>query len=247
MSIYGPVRGLLVPQANTTVEPEMRMLLTGTLLSARLRSSSPDSRTRGVEYLERVEEFLLDFDTAPLTAVGFAYTACSYFIGTVREDELFGRLSSTRGHPVLAAAASVRAALTVLGATRIGLVSPYPAWLHEAADRYWRGAGFEPVHSSSLVPDMGDTRAIYKLGPVRVGDLAKVASEVDAIVLSGTGLPSLPTIAAADTLGVPVVSSNLCLAWAMAGGAPATLRAFLAPDAAWRSKLAQAMTEAGGG
>ena len=31
---YGPVFGLLTPQANTTVEPEMQLLLRGTLLTA---------------------------------------------------------------------------------------------------------------------------------------------------------------------------------------------------------------------
>jgi len=245
MSLYGPVRGLLVPQANTTVEPEMRLLLAGTLLSARLRSRSDDSRTRGLEYLDRLEEFLLDFDTAPLTAVGYAYTASSYFSGPAREDETFDRLSAKRGHPVLAAARSVRAALAALGARRIALVSPYPAWLHEAAGRYWREAGFEPRHSNSLAPDMGDTRAIYSLPPASADALAGLAREVDAIVISGTGLPSLPTIAAGDGLGVPIVSSNLCLAWAMSGGGSAALRELLAPTAAWRTRLAAALEDAG--
>ncbi|MBV8537431.1 MAG: hypothetical protein JO128_17665 [Alphaproteobacteria bacterium] len=245
MSFYGPVRGLLVPQANTTVEPEMRLLLTGTLLAARLRSRSDDSKTRGLDYLEHLEEFLLDFDTAPLACAGYAYTASSYFTGPAREDETVDALSARRGYPVLPAARSVRAALSALGARRIALVSPYPAWLHEAAGRYWREAGFEPRHSNSLAPDMGDTRAIYKLAPASAEALAGIAREVDAIVISGTGLPSLPTIVAGDGLGVPVLSSNLCLAWAMSGGGLATLRGLLAPDAAWRARLAVALKDPG--
>jgi maleate isomerase len=241
MSGYGPIRGVMVPQANTTVEPEMRVLLAGTLLSARLRSRSEDSRTRLVEYLDRIEEFLLDFDTAPLLSAGFACTASSYFIGPAREDAVFDGLSGRRGHPVLSAARSLRAALSALGARRIGLVSPYPAWLHDAADRYWRDAGFEPVRSTSLAAGMGDTRAIYKLSAPAVDGLTDIAAAVDAIVISGTGMPSLPTIAAADRLGVPVVSSNLCLAWAMSGGLAAGLRDLLAPAAAWRARLAEAL------
>ena len=37
---YGPVFGLLTPQANTTVEPEMRLLLRGALLTVRCTSAS---------------------------------------------------------------------------------------------------------------------------------------------------------------------------------------------------------------
>lgn len=241
MSLYGPIRGVMVPQANTTVEPEMRVLLGGTLLSARLRSRSEDSRTRLVEYLDRIEEFMLDFDTAPLLSVGFACTGSSYFIGAAREDAVFDRLSATCGRPVLSAARALRAALSALGARRIGLVSPYPTWLHEAADRYWREAGFEPVRSTSLAATMGDTRAIYKLSAPDVGALADIATAVDAVVISGTGMPSLPTIAAAGRLGVPVVSSNLCLAWAMTGGTAADLRELLTPAAAWRARLDEAV------
>ena len=243
-SIYGTIRGIMVPQANTTVEPEMRLLLSGTLLAARLRSRSQDSRTRLVEYLDRIDEFLLDFDVAPLESIGFACTASSYFIGAAAEDALFDRLSSARKTPVLSAARSLRQALTALGARRIGLVSPYPDWLHEAAAGYWRDAGYTPVRSTSLVGTMGDTRAIYALPPPEAQTLNSIAADVDAIVISGTGMPSLPTIAAADALGKPVVSSNLCLAWAMAGGSSADLKAMLATAAPWRARLATVLKEA---
>jgi len=247
VSVYGAVRGVMVPQANTTVEPEMRVLLGGTLLAARLRSRSADSRTRLVEYLDRVREFLLDFDTAPLRCAGFACTASSYFIGAAREDALFDGLSGECGYPVVPAARALRGALTALGARRIALVSPYPSWLHEAASRYWQDAGFVPVHSATLAADMADTRAIYGLPAPDLAALAGAAAQADAIVISGTGMASLPAIAAADGLGVPVLSSNLSLAWALESGSAARLRELLAPAAAWRARLAQFLLDAAHG
>ena len=92
---------------------------------------------------------------------------------------------------------------------------------------------------------MGDTRAIYALPPPSAEQLADIARAVDAIVISGTGMPSLPAIASGDGLGVPVLSSNLCLAWAMTGGSEPQLRALLATDAPWRRRLAAAAGEAG--
>ena len=45
---YGLVIGIAVPQANTTVEPEMQALLgaSHSVLTARMTSPSPDSRQR---------------------------------------------------------------------------------------------------------------------------------------------------------------------------------------------------------
>jgi hypothetical protein len=62
-------------------------------------------------------------------------------------------------------------------------------------------------------------------------------------LLSGTGMPTLRTVMA-NTLGLPVISSNLCLAWAMQAvvkpsmASRAALLDFLMGDAAWRKRLA---------
>jgi maleate isomerase len=41
----------------------------------------------------------------------------------------------------------------------------------------------------------------------------------DAVLITGTGMPSLRLILAlGPALGLPVLSSNLCLAWALTGG-----------------------------
>ena len=83
---YGPVIGLAVPQANTTVEPEMQALLGvgHTLLTARMTSSAADSRQRLLDYFDRLPQTLAQFDVAPMRVAGFACTGSSYLSGAGR-------------------------------------------------------------------------------------------------------------------------------------------------------------------
>ena len=83
---------------------------------------------------------------------------------------------------------------------------------------YWIGRGFDVVNTTRIAITSDDTRAIYEL---RAQDaLATLQTidynAVDAILLTGTGMPSLSAvIALMKSTGKPVVSSNLCLTWAM--------------------------------
>jgi len=96
---------------------------------------------------------------------------------------------------------------------RIAVVAPYPADLIAAADSYWAQAGIEVVRTVRIPTRTADTRGIYELGSEQVATaLADLrCDDVDAVLVSGTGLPSLPAIRQ-YTRSVPVVSSNLCLA-----------------------------------
>jgi maleate isomerase len=65
--------------------------------------------------------------------------------------------------------------------------------------------------------DPSDTRSVYK---IRSHDIAPALgvldlSNADALILTGTGMPTLKAIPRlSERLGLPVLSSNLCLAWA---------------------------------
>jgi maleate isomerase len=93
------------------------------------------------------------------------------------------------------------------------MIAPYPDDLIAAGRAYWESrdiaiASLERLHTAS-----SDTRTIYDL---RASDaeaaLARVdTTQVDAVLLSGTGLATLPLVAAWKG-AVPLLSSNLCLA-----------------------------------
>lgn len=222
--------GIGVPQANTTVEAEFRALLPDgvNLVTSRLQGSRSDSRTRLLDYFHNLEATLDAFDSAPLGAFGFACTGSSYLLGLEANRKAFDELSNRRGYPVISAAEAILGSLAQLGARRIALVSPYPSWLTEASLGYWKDAGIEVVEVVQVAADTADTRNVYN---VTSGDAVDAANrlqhrDLDAILLSGTGMPTLRAIGPISrALGKAVLSSNLCLDWAFEralriGGAP---------------------------
>ena len=88
----------------------------------------------------------------------------------------------------------------------------------EASHAYWTAAGY--VISETRIVDIGsmDTVHIYDLEsrPAYEAVRAVEAAKCDAILMTGTGMPSLPVIRGLQKqAGVPLLSSNLCLAWAL--------------------------------
>lgn len=218
----------------------MQRLLHGTVLTARLTSPLGDSRARLIDYFDRLEAAVDEFDVAPLAAVGFACTGSSYLVGRADEDKRLAAATRSAGCPVLSAAQAIRAALEALNARRIALLSPYPKWLSEAGQQYWRDQGLELTSVAGLPAELLDTRNIYKLTTARVLEAYNRLDSrgADAVLLSGTGMPTLGAIASLDA-GIPVISSNLCLAWLLdktSGGNP-EIDPWLASNAPWRRRL----------
>lgn len=241
---YGPRYGLVTPMGNPCAEPELSILTGAAILAARAVSPSPDSRTRLEDYIDEIGPALASFDRTPLAAAGFACT-CYYLRGPEMEARDMAALGVRAGFSVLTSTLAIRAMAAHLGVARLALLAPYPAWLAAEAKQYYAAVGLEIVTVRGLPQDLADTRGIYRLQP---SDVAEMAAGLDlagaeAVLIGGTGMPSLPFIAT-DRLPVPVLSSNLALAAALmsvrmtAPEAGALARAMLSPDAAWRRRLA---------
>lgn len=211
--------GLLTPQANTTAELEVQILCPPGhgALTARLTSDRPVMEERLIDYVARMDDTIARFANAPIKAVGFACTGASYLVDPEEERRSLDSISQRRGVPIVTAAQAVTDALNCLGARRIGIISPYGDQLHDAGMVYWQGRGFEIGPVERLVGQDSAFHPIYALSgnASRAGLDALTDSDVDAIVILGTGLATLGTLLGRSDPRIPVLTPNLALVWGM--------------------------------
>jgi maleate cis-trans isomerase len=210
--------GMLTPQANTTVEPEFSLLWPSgvAMINARLMSDKSSMSARLVDYFDNYAVALRQFANAPIGVAAAACTGASYLAGREREAATVKEIETRHKFPFITAALAVVDALTALRARRLGLVSPYPDDLKRASIGYWQSHGFEVVEVANAFNSESAFHPIYSLGGSAAAQALRVLENkpLDAIVMLGTGMPTLHPIA--DSIGwngAPVMSCNLCLAW----------------------------------
>ena len=212
--------GVGTPQANPTVEAEFCRLLPNDveMQVARLRGNAGSSEQRMVDYIETLPETLSTFDTLKPDVFGFANTGSSYLVGAAREAEICTAINAQFGYPMVTAAQAVLSAFAAIQASRIAILAPYPQPIIDAGVAFWEATGLKVVAVHRLDIGSTDTRNIYSLrSEDALRGLESLAShDADAIMLSGTGMPSLSVIRQAWPIyGKPILSSNYCLAWAL--------------------------------
>jgi maleate isomerase len=239
--------GVGTPQANPTVEDEFAILcprdMSTNVVRLTSRAESPLERLR--RYVEDLGHTLEAYDVLKPDVFGLACTGSTYLVGHEREREIVAACEAQAGYPIVTAAEAILWALDRLNARRIVVIAPYPAELVAAGQTYFEGRGLTVLAKHRIETATADTRGIYDLAWGQAGEVLSGLdlAGADAVLLSGTGMPSLPVVAAGHPSGVPVISSNFCLAAKMVSriGREDLLDARLG-IAGWRDRLEAALS-----
>lgn len=211
--------GVLTPQANTTVEPEFWVMLPPgvALINARMMSDKGSLEARLLDYFDHLDTAVRQFHNAPIGAIALGTTGASYVAGIPRERDAVAALTKMMGVPFITAGLAVVLALNTIRAKRIGIVSPYPGPLTKTCIPYWEEHGFKVDGVVQIENRPDQFHPIYSIAAANAQQGLDELEDMnlDAIVMLGTGMPTLePILARSQVGGAPVMSCMLCLGWA---------------------------------
>ena len=228
----GPARqmGLVVLQADETIESDFRRLVPR---DVRLMVSRVPS---GADVTPETLQAMADHMTAAarlfpmhskLDAVGYGCTSGTAQIGAARIAELIKAGVETRAvtEPVSALIAACKA----LGVSRLAFLSPYVEDVSARLREVIAAGGVETaVFGTFAEPTEANVARIDGPSVTGAAQALVPGSGAEALFLSCTNLRTLDLIEPLeDALGMPVLSSNLVLAWHMLrlAGGPASSEA----------------------
>ena len=210
--------GLIALQSDRTIEDDFRRLMPVdiSMLVSRVPSGTEVTRDTLAEMESALSGAASLFPRGHVfDVVGYGCTSGTAQIGAgaIAERVRVGTPARHVSEPVSA----LIAACEHLGLNRIAIVSPYVASVSDQLRDVLRAATIETPHFISF--DEANEEAVTQIDDASIIAATKSVmdgADVQAVFLSCTNLRTLDVIAPLQAeLGVPVLSSNLVLAWHM--------------------------------
>ena len=203
------VIGVMTPAMNTVVQPELELLrpegVTNQMQRFRLGGDSVS------DDLPEEAATLMDCGPAAI-AIGLTTDA-----GPGGPDKLAARcqqVADTVGVPVLGASQADYAGLRALGATRVGIVTPFNAEVDTVVRANTEAAGFTVVAIKGTEAPSLPAICETPLSDIRDVFAQVAASDCDVILQVGTALPVVALLAELEaTHGKPIVACNAAVYW----------------------------------
>lgn len=208
--------GIIIPSANTTMEPELwKMAPEGISIHCSrmyaMGCSTEDLR-RQDEDVERCAHLL---GTADMDVVIYGCTSGSFVNGLEWETALTKQISDMAHCKSITTTGAVLSALSVYGKKNLTVVNPYNDEVSAIEYRFFANQGFTMIGGAHLGFDQGVD--IRSQTPERAYRLAKgaVTKDTEILFISCTNFRSIEVLEDLEQdLGIPVISSNQASLWA---------------------------------
>jgi maleate cis-trans isomerase len=206
--------GLIVPSWNTVNEYEFQQVASPVMSvhSTRIKITADDEEN--YTWMEtQVAAAAQLLAHAKVEVICYGCLAGGFVKGPGRDQQIIKDIEAATGVQGVAAAAAVVDALRALNVTRVSVASPYEPWLNEKLREYLNASGIEVLALKGL-----GSQAHASFTPEQN---AALAAEVDrpnsqAVLIACSNFRTLEFIEPLEnTLGKPVVSSNMSALWKM--------------------------------
>jgi maleate isomerase len=218
--LTGPALGLIVLQTDERIEQDFaRLIPAGTKFHISRLPSEPDVTPSALATMEahisataRLLPGAVDFDV-----IGYGCTSGTAQIGAGRVHELVQQGTDNRTRTVSDPLTALIAACNELGLMRLAFLSPY---VESVSDRLRGTLGAQGIETPVFGTfNEAEESRVVRIAPQSIFDVAQAMVQqggCDGIFLSCTNLNTLDIIAPLQAAtGLPVLSSNLVLAWHM--------------------------------
>ena len=206
--------GMLLPSSNQAAEPQFQaMLPPGVSVHTTRLKLTGNSKQDLLGMTERIEEAAELVADSGADLIVFHCTAVSTFSAEL-EQSIRDRAARASGRPATATSEAIIAALHVLRARRIVMLSPYVEATNAREAAFFRGAGFDVLSCAGL--NRSGAGAMMAITPEQWREFARAHRDdrAEAYLISCTTVRSVEIAEELEhELGRPVVTSNTATVW----------------------------------